>query len=849
MKSRIASFAMMVSAIASAAFFAGAARPAAAYELPTLPAGEGPEGWYYLAKRIETGAGPTQGLTSATPLPAIAGADRDAVLLELYLLAFRFGEKNAAREAGREAYRRVAASGGASAAAALGEEWMQYFGPDWNIRRTLYDLYFAAGMFAEADAQIDLIGSTLPQARKSNATEIAWMRAALWRSAGNPAWRADADALLAAPALDRWSAKTVAMLAEDPETPEPKRSLAAMRAASANRDYAAAVAALGTLRETILSPSAPRAWITEAGRAFSGANNGAAAAGAAWFGAMFTGSERNEPNLPLLSGIPQPAENQWVAAFWYARLLAASSRKNDAASIFLELTERPPSAQDSDSALWQWLDIAMAQAGAQEFSDSMQPEPAGANGAAPASDPRRALELGILAEVSARWKNPAFFDDILDGYLRKLLTAKSWNDAVSLAVLVSPRSSPSFRTRIEYLAGRLSETGRAYHADPSSWFRTILARPGAEEYYRSLSAWRLGMEPPFTASLPALPAPPALPGPAAPPAPATMQAAAADSALAVQASTSTSTSTPANSVANNARPVVSDTDFIAEYLEHDLDALASSRALAAIGSGSSATMGALSKQFSAEGLHYAALRLARDALNRGGKNPDQELYRLVYPRAWPELITPLSAKHGIPEALMYGIVRSESVFDPQAVSRSGAVGLAQLMPATAAETAKNMGMPSYSLVNPADNLAIGMTYYAWVFRRFSQKPMRAMFAYNAGPTRMARWETESGELPDDILLESLNLSEPRQYGKNIVQAALAYGKIHYGIPAQAMLEFLVEGKPLPAPAVAATVAPVAAAPDAESPKAELPAAAAAPVIVAPAPVAPEATAPPQPAAP
>lgn len=73
-----------------------------------------------------------------------------------------------------------------------------------------------------------------------------------------------------------------------------------------------------------------------------------------------------------------------------------------------------------------------------------------------------------------------------------------------------------------------------------------------------------------------------------------------------------------------------------------------------------------------------------------------------------------------------------------------------------------------------------------------------MFAYNAGPSRMKTWNQESGELPDDVLLEALHLAQTRQYGKNIVQAALAYAKIHYGIDPDAMLDYLVYAKPLPA---------------------------------------------------
>lgn len=80
--------------------------------------------------------------------------------------------------------------------------------------------------------------------------------------------------------------------------------------------------------------------------------------------------------------------------------------------------------------------------------------------------------------------------------------------------------------------------------------------------------------------------------------------------------------------------------------------------------------------------------------------------------------------------------------------------------------------------------------------RFGKKPMRAMFAYNAGPGRMTTWNKEWGELPDDILLETLHLAQPRQYAKNIIQASLAYGKIHYDIDALSMLDYLVDAKPL-----------------------------------------------------
>ncbi|HEY9054209.1 MAG TPA: lytic transglycosylase domain-containing protein, partial [Rectinemataceae bacterium] len=236
--------------------------------------------------------------------------------------------------------------------------------------------------------------------------------------------------------------------------------------------------------------------------------------------------------------------------------------------------------------------------------------------------------------------------------------------------------------------------------------------------------------------------------------------------------------------------------LVENYISYGLDELASAQALKYIGSIDKAKEAELAFALSAQGQHYAALRLARDAVNRGLGSSMPELWGLVYPLAWRPIVSAGATIPGIPEALAYAIIRSESVFDPKAVSYAGAVGLTQLMPATAAETAKGIGITKPVLTDPEVNVRIGMTYYSYMLARFGGKPMRAMFAYNAGPSRMAGWSKESGELPDDILLETLHIAQPRQYAKNIIQAALAYGKIHYGILPGKLLDYLVLGKPL-----------------------------------------------------
>ncbi|MFA5852549.1 MAG: lytic transglycosylase domain-containing protein, partial [Spirochaetales bacterium] len=282
------------------------------------------------------------------------------------------------------------------------------------------------------------------------------------------------------------------------------------------------------------------------------------------------------------------------------------------------------------------------------------------------------------------------------------------------------------------------------------------------------------------------------------------------------------TAAATGSAGSNGNGLQSALTLIRNYLNYDLDEMASAVAMNYLGSLDKSLIAGLAFELSTEGQHYAALRLARDAVNRGAGLQYPELYGLVYPKAWNGIIAAGAAIPGIPEALAYGIIRSESVFDPKAMSYAGAVGLTQLMPSTAAETARGLKMPGYSLTDPADNVRIGLTYYSYMLGRFGGKPMRAMFAYNAGPSRMMAWAKESGELPDDILLETLHLAQPRQYAKNIIQASLAYGKIHYGINPDKLLDYLVLGKPLetavttpiPNPATDAILTPAVVSPPA-----------------------------------
>jgi len=95
------------------------------------------------------------------------------------------------------------------------------------------------------------------------------------------------------------------------------------------------------------------------------------------------------------------------------------------------------------------------------------------------------------------------------------------------------------------------------------------------------------------------------------------------------------------------------------------------------------------------------------------------------------LIRKHAAAHGLAPDLVSAVVRVESCYDRRAVSRSGAQGLMQLMPATAIELGVNDSF------DPEQNVGGGVRYLARMFRRFNNDLRLALAAYNAGPESVA----------------------------------------------------------------------------------------------------------------
>jgi soluble lytic murein transglycosylase len=150
---------------------------------------------------------------------------------------------------------------------------------------------------------------------------------------------------------------------------------------------------------------------------------------------------------------------------------------------------------------------------------------------------------------------------------------------------------------------------------------------------------------------------------------------------------------------------------------------------------------------------------------------------------FPSPFTPTFVKESrasaVPISFLYGVARQESAFAPAARSSAGALGVMQLMPATAAATARNTGEPipvTAALFDPVVNIHIASRHLAELLERYDGNRVLAAAAYNAGPHRVDRWLRDRPARPADVWIETIPFAETRDYVKNVMAFSYIYGQ-------------------------------------------------------------------------
>ena len=156
----------------------------------------------------------------------------------------------------------------------------------------------------------------------------------------------------------------------------------------------------------------------------------------------------------------------------------------------------------------------------------------------------------------------------------------------------------------------------------------------------------------------------------------------------------------------------------------------------------------------------------------------QKTLRIVYPRKYIETVEHYSSVYGVPSGVIYAVIKTESNFNPHAVSSAGAVGVMQIMPSTFEWLMGLMGESHEvaALYDPEINIRYGTYLLRYLYDRYGQYET-AFAAYNAGMGNVSEW-LASEEYSKDGKLVNIPFPETNKYVRLVTKRALQYEKIY-----------------------------------------------------------------------
>jgi soluble lytic murein transglycosylase len=151
-----------------------------------------------------------------------------------------------------------------------------------------------------------------------------------------------------------------------------------------------------------------------------------------------------------------------------------------------------------------------------------------------------------------------------------------------------------------------------------------------------------------------------------------------------------------------------------------------------------------------------------------------------YPREYSQWVEKYSSEYGIPEYIVYSVIKVESNYNASAVSGAGAIGLMQITPDTF-EWLNFLLHEDYEpgmLYNPETNIRYGTYLLSYLFAEFGSWD-EAFAAYNAGMSRVKGWLGNPEYTDDQGKLDNIPFKETREYLAKIERAVQVYLRLYY----------------------------------------------------------------------
>ena len=169
-------------------------------------------------------------------------------------------------------------------------------------------------------------------------------------------------------------------------------------------------------------------------------------------------------------------------------------------------------------------------------------------------------------------------------------------------------------------------------------------------------------------------------------------------------------------------------------------------------------------------------------VGEAGDRLPREVWQVMFPIRYDQELLAAAREDGLDPALVAALILQESSYDPFALSRAGARGLMQVMPATGRTIARAKGVrfKRAALHDPATSLDFGTHYLRQMSERYGGAVEKVLAAYNAGPHRVDAWTLARGEQPAEDFIETIPFTETRNYVMIVLANREQYRRL-YGL--------------------------------------------------------------------
>ncbi len=155
-----------------------------------------------------------------------------------------------------------------------------------------------------------------------------------------------------------------------------------------------------------------------------------------------------------------------------------------------------------------------------------------------------------------------------------------------------------------------------------------------------------------------------------------------------------------------------------------------------------------------------------------------KILKKLYPKKYSEYVEQSSEKYEIEEEWIYALIKGESNFNQNCISKSGAIGLMQIIESTAIEVSDEVGIEKIDLREAKTNIEIGTKYFSNLVKYFKGNYNLAITAYNAGLGTVNKWIQNGVIKEDGSDIENIPYKETNNYVRKILKNYDIYKTIY-----------------------------------------------------------------------